>query len=150
MNFFGSSKNYNPKSLWFFTFPKSPTINPLETYINNLATKYVIKCDELHKDGTPHQHFCVQLLQPTKKTTIINKIKEILPSQWKRIHVRPVRNFSASIQYCKKDGNYEETGTPDLGGYRRQRLPRQRKRKLTDEDMFRLLSFMMEPVQENS
>lgn len=136
MDFINKKRNGNKLQRFFLTFPKCNAIDS-EQFASILPPyNYLIRCDELHQDGTPHIHISCHLTDKISKPQLLKIYKENYPGSWKRIHIYPTRNFSASIEYCKKDKNYVEEGIPDLGS---SAPTRKRKPKRTDDWMFEQL-----------
>lgn len=96
---------------WCFTL-NNYTEDDVER-INNLVTSktgvtYVIYGKEVGESGTPHiQGF----LTCSKKTRLLG-IKGIIGSN---PHLESARNVNASIEYCKKDGDWKEFGIRSRG-----------------------------------
>lgn len=75
--------------------------------INNIECEYVIYGYEVGENGTPH-------LQGTicfKKKKAFNSVKLLISD---RCHLEKCNALDASIDYCKKEGNYIERGTKPL------------------------------------
>lgn len=110
---FGSKTNRHPKKQWFVTYPKWDSTRQaiIADYSNY---DYYIVCQEKHQDGTPHYHICIKFIKPVKKQHIIDMVKRSYPNDWKRVHIQPVRNIKACIEYCQKEDNeYITEGTVD-------------------------------------
>lgn len=73
---------------------------------DNLACKYIIYGKEVGESGTPHLQGCVVF--PSGKT--LSSVIKLLPG----CHVEVCRNLTASIEYCKKEGDYTERGKAPL------------------------------------
>jgi len=110
---FGSKTNRHPKKQWFVTYPKWDSTRQaiIADYSNY---DYYIVCQEQHKDGTLHYHICIKFVKPTKKQHILDMVKRTYPNDWKRVHIQPVRNIKATIEYCQKEDNeYITEGSVD-------------------------------------
>lgn len=64
--------------------------------------KYLIWGDEVGKEGTPHKQGTIVYKSPTFLKKAIERLEGC--------HVEVCKNLHASIEYCKKDGKYEELG----------------------------------------
>jgi len=64
--------------------------------------RYLVLGKEVGDSGTPHIQGTIYF----RNQRSFNSVKELIP----RAHLEHARNISASITYCKKDGNYEEHG----------------------------------------
>lgn len=109
----GSRTNRHPKKQWFVTYPKWDATREsiIEAYTDY---DYYIVCKETHQDGTPHYHICIKFIKPVKKQHILDMVKRTYPNDWKRVHIQPVRNIKACIEYCQKEDNeYITQGTVD-------------------------------------
>lgn len=110
---FGSKTNRHPKKQWFITYPKweGTRESIIEAYS---GYDYYIVCKETHADGTPHYHICIKFVKPIKQNHIIDMVKRTYPNDWKRVHIKPVRNIKATIEYCQKEDNeYITEGSVD-------------------------------------
>ncbi len=110
---FGSKTNRHPKKQWFITYPKweGTRESIIEAYS---GYDYYIVCKETHADGTPHYHICIKFVKPIKQSHIIDMVKRTYPNDWKRVHIKPVRNIKATIEYCQKEDNeYITEGSVD-------------------------------------
>lgn len=114
--------NRNPLQKWFITFPKSGSVEKTDflKILEELSLTYYIICKETHLDGTPHLHAVIWLKDKLSKSKVLKFFKEKYPDSNKRIHVKSVRNLSASIEYCKKeDAQYLESPSgPPKRAYR--------------------------------
>lgn len=72
--------------------------------IKALPYKYLVWGDEVGEEGTPHKQGTIIFSSPRSLTGAIATLKGC--------HVEVCKDLHASIEYCKKDGKYEEYGTP--------------------------------------
>jgi len=93
----------------FLTYPQCSLDKQI--LLNFLASlkheaSYIIVCHEKHKDGSPHLHAVVKFQNKVdiKKETYFD-INGFHPN------IQTTKNINASIQYCKKDGDYIEEGS---------------------------------------
>ncbi len=114
-DFYASNRNRNPRKQWFITYPQWPStdrnaiIQPYSDY------DYYIVCREKHKDQNTHYHLLIRFVNTHTKKDLIEFVKRAYPNDWKRIHINPVRNLKAAIQYCKKeDTAYMESGNVSI------------------------------------
>ena len=77
----------------------------LESEGNSDDVAYLIYGKEVGSSGTPHLQGHVSY----RKQLRFSKVKERLPDG---THIEVVRLLQSHIEYCKKDGNYSEFGTP--------------------------------------
>lgn len=99
---------------WCFTINNYTNVDV--NRLNNLVTTndnvaYIIYGKEISASGTPH----LQGFVSTKETIRLGPLKAILGSN---PHLEPSRNVNASIQYCKKDGDWVEFGNRGGQGQR--------------------------------
>ena len=87
-----------------FTFTRN---NPDASHAEDtMDCKYVIYGNEVGESGTPHRQGTIQLHhQKTEKA-----MRKIMIGA----HVEICKDFAASIEYCKKDGDYVERGKAPL------------------------------------
>ena len=83
------------------------------TRINGLVASeprvaYVIYGKEVGESGTPHLQGFVSLKQRTR----LAQVKTIIGSN---PHLEVARNVNASVEYCKKEGDWSEFGTRNSG-----------------------------------
>jgi len=99
----GGAKN------WCFTLNNysEDDLSRLETLTEDNSVSYVIYGKEVGESGTPHLQGFISL---NKRTTLV-KVKELIGSN---PHLEIARNVNASIQYCKKEGDWKEFGK--MGG----------------------------------
>lgn len=100
-----SSKN------WCFTLNNytDDDITRLNDLTNTDHTvAYIIYGKEIGESGTPHLQGYINVTQRLRFTTV----KDIIGSN---PHVEVARNVNASINYCKKDGNWVEFGKRENG-----------------------------------
>lgn len=105
------STNRHPIQKFFVTFPKSGEITKTVflKICKELHLTYYIVCKETHEDGSPHLHALLWFKSKKTKSRLLKFFKEKFPNDNKRIHVESVRNFKATIEYCKKeDSQYIE------------------------------------------
>lgn len=97
--------NRNPVKQVFLTWPKTPITKDvlLKDLQKLFELKYCKIVQELHSDGTPHLHAVIQFANSYSCPRIIKKFKDDYPDDWKRLHVRPVKSLTHSIEYCDKD-----------------------------------------------
>lgn len=76
----------------------------IKEILTKICKKWVIGY-EVGESGTPHLQGYIHLLKKERKSTLIKKLGT-------RVSLRPVRNDTACIEYCKKDGNFESYGFP--------------------------------------
>lgn len=72
--------------------------------------RYIIFGKEVGKSGTPHLQCMVLFLNPI---TFMSMKKQL-----KRAHIEFTRNDNASMEYCKKEGDFFEDGIPPKQGQR--------------------------------
>ena len=111
-NFNVCNNNRHPLQKFFVTFPKSGLITKHEflAICKEMKLAYYIACQETHEDGTPHIHVLLWLKSKKTKSRLLKFFKDKFPNDNKRIHVQSVRNFKATIEYCKKeDDQYLES-----------------------------------------
>lgn len=95
---------------WCFTLNNysNDDINRLNRLIEtDTRVNYIIYGKEIAESGTPHLQGFLQL----KKGGRLLQAKTIIGSN---PHIEPSRNLNASVQYCKKEGDWVEFG--GLGG----------------------------------
>ncbi len=116
------STNRHPIQKFFVTFPKSGELTKTEFLkcCKELHLTYYIVCKETHEDGSPHLHALLWFHSKKTKSRLLKFFKEKYPNDNKRIHVESVRNFKATIEYCKKeDSQYlESPGGPPKRPYK--------------------------------
>lgn len=98
---------------WCFTMNNytADDVERLNNLVNEGKVTYIIYGKEVGNDGTPHLQGLVML----KIRSRLIKCKEILGSN---PHVEIPRNLNASIQYCKKEGDWVEFGSVKKQGQR--------------------------------
>lgn len=79
----------------------------LRSFAETPDVDYVIYGKEVGDSGTPHLQGHVSF----NKRTRFNKVKECLPDG---AHIEMVRLLWKHIEYCRKDGNFVEYGTPPV------------------------------------
>lgn len=91
---------------------------------------YMVIGKEIGETGTPHLQGYCELKNPMRLTTI----KKRMP----RAHIElRLGTQKQAIDYCKKDGNFEEWGTPREPG---RRVDLDKARRIADEEGMRVLS----------
>lgn len=101
--YLGSKTNRHPKKQWFLTYPQWPNSSREQIISDYDQYDYYIVCQEKHKDGNPHYHMIIKFVTPTTKSQILQIVQGKYPQDWKRVHIDPVRNIKAAIQYCHKE-----------------------------------------------
>lgn len=91
---------------WAFTL-NNYTEEEYEAIINQEGTAYVIVGKETSKEGTPH----IQGHAYFQRKVSARKAKSFLGN---RCHIEVARNPAASIEYCRKDGDYLEIGNAPI------------------------------------
>jgi len=76
----------------------------LDSLVDDGSLLYLIYGKEIGESGTPH----LQGFVYTKTRLRLTQVKQIIGSN---PHLEIARNVNASIQYCKKDGNWVEFGS---------------------------------------
>lgn len=91
---------------------------PNTSLIDELDCRYVIYGKEVGESGTPHlQGFVVF---PTQRS--IKSVIDKLPG----CHIEIARSAPASIEYCKKDGDFTERGNPPVSQKRKGEMESER------------------------
>lgn len=95
----------------FLTYPRC--LLDKSVLMNFLASlkheaKYIIVCHEKHKDGTPHLHAVIIF-----KSKIDITRNDYFDVNGYHPNIQTTKKMQASIQYCKKDGDYIEEGKND-------------------------------------
>lgn len=101
---------------WCFTINNPNAADALQVnQLKNYARYYVCGAEEGTDRGTPHYQGYVYF----KHACTLQRVKHLLP----RAHLEPQRGTcSQAIEYCKKDGEFDEWGDkPDHGGGKTQR-----------------------------
>jgi Putative viral replication protein len=91
---------------WCFTLNnyQGSDIERIDSLVgSNERIKYVIYGKEVGESGTPHLQGFVSFVSKVR----LNQVKTFIGSN---PHVEVCRNVSASVQYCKKEGDYAEFG----------------------------------------
>lgn len=100
---------------FFITYPQCPvTKDELKTHLNSFGgglSNYCI-CTEKHQDGSPHLHALVSF---NDKIDVRSPHYFDLTNQNQNYHpsIEPVRNWSASLRYVMKDGDYISGGSDE-------------------------------------
>jgi len=99
--FFGMAGSKN----WCFTLNNytDDDIDRLNVLVADKKVDYIIYGKEVGESGTPH----LQGFVTFNKRTRLVRVKEVIGSN---PHVEVARNVNASMEYCKKDGNWVEFG----------------------------------------
>lgn len=100
-------RNMSQAKHWCFTLNNYTTANL--TQLRNLGDKvsYVVFGRETGASGTPHLQGFVSFAKRTRRNQVIREIGQA--------HCTVARDVPRSIEYCKKDGDFEEFGTPPGG-----------------------------------
>jgi len=85
-----------------FTFTQNNY--PSTELVDKVECSYIIYGKEVGESGTPHLQGFIRF--NTKKS--LKQVIKILPG----CHIEEARSAEASIQYCKKEGNFTERGNP--------------------------------------
>lgn len=114
--------NRNRLVRWFITYPKCELTKMAfsRVILQVHACLYLKAVQETHKDGTHHLHVYLVLKNAISHAQFLNFFKKSYPDNWKRIHLKPVRNPKATLQYLDK-----EDSEPFVVGT----LPKPRKRR---------------------
>lgn len=96
---------------WCFTVnnPTEEGRRIVQELIENDSVKYVVVGREVGESGTPHLQGFLSLVTRFR----FNRVKALFGNL--SPHLEVARNVPASIQYCKKDGDFDEYGTPTSG-----------------------------------
>ena len=86
-----------------------------EAHIQSAECKYLVYGREVGESGTPHLQGYVAFVNAVKLGTLKQKISP-------RAHFEVARSFQEAIDYCKKDGNIFEKGTPPASQKRKGEL----------------------------
>lgn len=95
---------------WVFTInnPTDNDRNLLQSLSESDELKYLVIGRERGSTGTPHLQGFVIFTRPTSRTRASTHAP--------RAHLEPARGTSSqAATYCKKDGDYDEYGTPPTG-----------------------------------
>lgn len=94
---------YNGKR-FFLTYPRTDrTINECIAFLQSAGDLvYYVVCRELHEDGMPHLHACVEF------RTVFRGSHSALDWDGRHPNKQDPRKWKACIQYCKKGGDFEE------------------------------------------
>lgn len=118
--------NRNRILRWFVTYPKCELTK--EDFSGKLSSKFDIRylktAQESHKDGTLHLHTLVCFDHGQTKSKLLKFFKSCFPSNWKRIHLKPVRNLKATDKYLDKEDT-QPFVLGDLPTPSRRRSPRE-------------------------
>jgi len=98
---------YNGKQ-FFLTYPRCErSADELAQFLQSVATcSYYLIARELHEDGTPHLHACVQYVETLRGGVRLLDFEGHHPNK------QDPRKWEACKQYCKKGGDFIE-GPPD-------------------------------------
>jgi len=95
---------------WVFTL-NNYTQEEYNALLQHEQAKYIILGKEEGKEGTPH----IQGMVQWKNGKTLEACKEVNGrAHWERMR----GTHEQAIEYCKKDGNWEERGTPPKNGKR--------------------------------
>lgn len=75
--------------------------------------KYIIACEEKHKDGQPHVHAVIVFESPMyigKDHMKKFDLQGHMEGEWFHPNIGGIRSLKAAIDYVKKDGNWKEIG----------------------------------------
>lgn len=110
------SKNRNPIKRWEVTFPQIGNAHNMVYTKEDFheafpESSYHITALEHHEDGGEHFHTGLQLVKGITKSNMLKILKNKWPEDWIRIHVAPIRSWTAWHAYChKEDKNPHEEG----------------------------------------
>lgn len=94
---------------WFITYPQCELPRAtLWDFLHRLGARWSLICTELHADGHHHLHAVVDWSR--KKDT---RNPRYLDIENYHPNMQSVKNLNASINYCKKEGDWEEFGEGD-------------------------------------
>jgi len=97
-----NSSNRNPIKQWEVTFPQTDISK--QTLIDSFPPyEYAICAQEDHADGGTHLHLGIKLLKGLSHAKLIKYLQIKWTSDWKRIHVSPIRNWDNWNDYCRKE-----------------------------------------------
>jgi len=102
----------NPQTNWCFTLNNftSDDLEHIEDVSNNASVSYLLIGQETGESGTPHIQGFIQF----NKKLRFNQVKDLISQ---RIHLEACKGTAfANIAYCKKEGNFQEWGTPKHRG----------------------------------
>lgn len=85
-----------------FSFTTNNPVVGFEDYLLGLSCKYLVFGREIGESGTPHLQGTIVFPHQRSLKTVFKLLKGS--------HVEISRNVDASISYCKKDGDFVETG----------------------------------------
>lgn len=112
-------------TMFFFTYARcNKGKDVLRDFLKGLCPhwNYILTAEEKHEDGAPHLHAVLQLKQ--RKDVVNPRHFDLAGFHPKIEHVR---DLSASIDYCKKEGNFLEEGIA--------KIPSKKKQKMTAKEM---------------
>lgn len=130
--------NRNPVRSFFITFPQweedKQGIHDLVS--GSFKCSYICTCQEAHADGGIHYHILVKLEEAQTKASLLKRLKELFPNDYKRIDVQPLKNWKQSLSYVsKEDGDLLEMGDKPISSFISAAVAkRTRKIALIDED----------------
>jgi len=118
--------NRNRLVRWFITYPKCELTKMAfsREILQVHACKYLKAVQETHQDGTHHLHVYLVLENAISHAQFLNFFKKVYPNDWKRIHLKPVRNPVATLQYLDKEDT-EPFVVGNLPVPKNRRTPRQ-------------------------
>lgn len=100
-------------SKFLLTWPRSPlyTISLLLKFLQDVGeVTYAITCKELHQDGEEHHHAVVIY---RKRVRARKNIFDFGNTGCNIKRLRNIGDIKRAVNYCKKDGVYQEVGEPD-------------------------------------
>ena len=106
MYHFAMTESVNGQStVWVFTLNNYTDDDQerIRSTVIQGVVRYVIFGRETGASGTPHLQGFVQFLSRKR----LRSAKEVLGA---RCHLQPARSVDHAINYCKKDGDWEEHG----------------------------------------
>lgn len=114
----GVGMNNSRAHNWFFTLNNytEEDLVRLRALENRPTVSYLLFGFERSSTGTPHLQGFVSFSRRLRFAQVINEIGQC--------HIEVARNVTASIEYCKKEGSFEEFGEPPKNKSRRSDLER--------------------------
>lgn len=91
----------------FLTYPQADLeVTALYAHFLSLGeVKYAIIARELHEDGNWHSHACIDF-----RKRVSTRSARYFDFDGHHANIQTPRNWMASVNYCKKDGNFVEFG----------------------------------------
>lgn len=99
-----SSKNMRARQ-WFLTYPQCPV--PKEQVLKllePLGIDHYVIAEEAHKDGSPHIHAYIKLLEKVRFKEDYFDITDL--GKTYHGHYESVKNYDSVVAYCTKEENY--------------------------------------------